>query len=666
MSLSYEVTNWENGKTVLKAEHLRKIEKGITDIIAENDAIYKDEDTRKSNEKQRQEEHSRKMNEASEVVSNIQKDYDSLQKIIIDENASANLQNQINQTNSQLEHKVNISSLDTKVWSMSNMGQDVKEAMTGGSVAVVEKDTILTENIVDKQVTRGKTTFYSISKEGNLISNEMNVYEYGYLYTSDGSKIYCDHLTCKLTLEDIDFINIPLKFNMTSHITFWDENSSFISGYIQGSLDNGISTEKLKNIPSNAKYVLFGYYSSRKYSSVIAKDSNYSQELETKYVDDSLVVTQENLDKNIKFSKDVLEEITIYPYGNLFDKTKLLKNKYYDTSGTLIGSQGNHTFECEIDVLKSYRFNFTSHITFWDENSSFISGYIQGSLDNGISTEKLKNIPSNAKYVRMLVYDSRVDNAVFSLDEVYRKDLKCVYYIPNFIASDENLNNKQNDNPLYGKKAIFFGDSWCAGNTSSPGGWASIIKSNNPSMTVINCGKHGADWGQFYSYWFNNTDNYNSLDNDADYVIIEAYTNGLYTDVSNLVSKPLGDIDSYTYYNSIPEIDKALGETYARDLERCLFSVVNRWNGKKIGLIFPYKSVAHLAENNAFRVFRDTVIKCANKYNIPIFDNFNGSNIQCWKQEYIDKYFFQSDGTHLNALGYSIITPPIENWMKTL
>ena len=104
MSLNYETTNWENGKTVLKAEHLRKIEKGITDIIAENDAIYTDEDTRKSNEKQRQEEHSRKMNEVSEVVSDIQKDYDSLQKIIIDENASANLQNQINQTNSQLEH----------------------------------------------------------------------------------------------------------------------------------------------------------------------------------------------------------------------------------------------------------------------------------------------------------------------------------------------------------------------------------------------------------------------------------------------------------------------------------------------------------------------------------------------------------------------------------
>lgn len=113
MALNYETTNWENGKTVLRAEHLRKIEKGITDIIAENDAIYKDEDTRKSNEKQRQEEHSRKMNEVSGVVNDIQKDYDSLQKIIIDENASANLQNQINSVNSQLEHKTK--EINTKI-----------------------------------------------------------------------------------------------------------------------------------------------------------------------------------------------------------------------------------------------------------------------------------------------------------------------------------------------------------------------------------------------------------------------------------------------------------------------------------------------------------------------------------------------------------------------
>ncbi|WP_277232460.1 BppU family phage baseplate upper protein, partial [Romboutsia timonensis] len=55
-----------------------------------------------------------------------------------------NIDNRFKEVNSQLEHKAN----QTHVWNMANMGQDVKEAMTGGSVAVVGKDTVLTENIV--------------------------------------------------------------------------------------------------------------------------------------------------------------------------------------------------------------------------------------------------------------------------------------------------------------------------------------------------------------------------------------------------------------------------------------------------------------------------------------------------------------------------------------
>ena len=39
-----------------------------------------------------------------------------------------------------------------EVFSMANMGQDVKEAMTGGSVAVIGENTVLNENIVDRQI----------------------------------------------------------------------------------------------------------------------------------------------------------------------------------------------------------------------------------------------------------------------------------------------------------------------------------------------------------------------------------------------------------------------------------------------------------------------------------------------------------------------------------
>ena len=565
---------------------------------------------------------------------------------------------------SQIKEKVNISTFNSKVWSMSNMGQDVKEAMTGGSVPVVGKDSILEENIVDRQVTRRKTSFYSVWQDGNLLSREINTKNFGYIYLSDGTISNGDAYTLKLTLEDIDFINIPLRFNFTSHITFWDESDTFISGYIQGSLDDGENTELLKNIPSNAKYVRMSLWLDRINNAIIAKDSIYHKDLKTKYLDDSLHILQDNLDPNLKFKKSSIEGIELYPFGNLVDKNKLIYGKWWNTSGES-KTTTDCTFEFEIDPTEQYRFNFTSHITYWDENYEFISGYIQGSLDNGINTGLLKNIPSNAKYVRMLLYASRVNDAIFALDSVYSRDLKCVYYMKNFIASDENLNNKQNKNPLYGKKAIFFGDSWCAGNTSQPGGWAGWIKANNPSMTITNCGRHGADWWQCYNAWFEDTNNYNSLPDDADYIIIEAYTNGLY-ELESELNKSLGIIDEFTYYNSIAEIESALGDTHARDLEKCLYSIVKRWNGKKIGLMFPYKSVDMLNENNAFRKFREQVFKCCRKYNIPVFDNFDGCNIPSWSSELRAKYYLKDDTVHLNKAGYDIICPPIENWIKTL
>ena len=107
MGINYNPSKWENGKTVIKASHFEKIEKGITDIINYNNSIYTDEDKRKENEIKREEEHNKKLEEIDSAVKDMQADYDSLQKVIIDENASANLQNQINNVNSQLEHKVN-------------------------------------------------------------------------------------------------------------------------------------------------------------------------------------------------------------------------------------------------------------------------------------------------------------------------------------------------------------------------------------------------------------------------------------------------------------------------------------------------------------------------------------------------------------------------------
>ena len=76
---------------------------------------------------------------------------------------------EVKELSSQLAHKANLNS----VFSMANMGQDVKEAMTGGSVAVVGKNTVLSDNIVDKQITPKKTSFIKLEDDENYKPYDM-------------------------------------------------------------------------------------------------------------------------------------------------------------------------------------------------------------------------------------------------------------------------------------------------------------------------------------------------------------------------------------------------------------------------------------------------------------------------------------------------------------
>ena len=54
-----------------------------------------------------------------------------------------------------------------EIFTMDNMGQDIREAMTGGSVAVVGRNSIFNENIVDNQISVNKTDFFEY---GNIMS----------------------------------------------------------------------------------------------------------------------------------------------------------------------------------------------------------------------------------------------------------------------------------------------------------------------------------------------------------------------------------------------------------------------------------------------------------------------------------------------------------------
>lgn len=149
-------------------------------------------------------------------ITPFREDYESLKKVIIDENASANLQNQINSFNSQLDDKAN----KTEVFSMANMGQDVKTAMTGGSVAVVGGEAV---------------NAYTLSREvlNDLYNvNKFMCYKGAYKYIgTDGSLANSSSI---FTTDNIIQFNvgdyITADFNIyLIKVAFYNQDGTFIS-----------------------------------------------------------------------------------------------------------------------------------------------------------------------------------------------------------------------------------------------------------------------------------------------------------------------------------------------------------------------------------------------------------------------------------------------------
>lgn len=155
---------------------------------------------------------------------------------------------QVEELSAQLETKANKNS----VFSMANMGQDVKEAMTGGSVAVVGRDTVLTENIVDNQVTIKKTNFISEKIISYNLFNKNTCIDGFYLDYGSGEKrensafSYSDFIDC----EPGNYVMNQGEFQ----ICYYDKSEIFKSGFLttngKFSIPDGISKFRVSIITS--------------------------------------------------------------------------------------------------------------------------------------------------------------------------------------------------------------------------------------------------------------------------------------------------------------------------------------------------------------------------------------------------------------------------------
>ena len=262
---------------------------------------------------------------------------------------SKKIKGAINELGSQIEEKAS----KNEIFTMANMGQDIKEAITGGSVAVVGKNTVLEENIVDGQVTKRKTSFYK--KTINLCDKDLFVQGKGIL--SNNGELYdnpdlsayeeyvpinCEYISYQpFTLDG----EMDLSNNVSVPVVFYTTDKAFIS-YID------IHPNQYIQVPSNAKYIKL------QLESIRLENGNFNvlpkKEITGIYLKPYEFEELSEINKELVKIKngDFIQDGSIEPrkttffniYKNLFDVNKIVVGAILKQNGILEASKSRYYY----------------------------------------------------------------------------------------------------------------------------------------------------------------------------------------------------------------------------------------------------------------------------------------------------------------------------------
>lgn len=225
------------------------------------------------------------------------------------------------------------------------------------------------------------------------------------------------------------------------------------------------------------------------------------------------------------------------------------------------------------------------------------------------------------------------------------------------------LSNEKADNPLYGKKVSFLGDSICAGSTESTrylGGYGKIIADRN-GMIYENVARGGATvTAETYSRTTGDPKPWlcrmvENMSADADYAIIEG---GLNDGWDETVKANIGSITQG--YNATLD-----DTTYYGAFESMLKQLVTKFQGKKIGYIAVPKIHSLFDSSQNVPNFYHIALECCAKWGVPVCD----LNVISPPVAYLSDLgaTYTADGTHPTYEGYlKYYCDPIEAWMRTL
>ena len=262
----------------------------------------------------------------------------------------------------QLETKAN----KNEIFTMANMGQDIKEAMTGGSVAVVGKNAILSENIVNEQVTNVKTNFIESGK--NKINKLMC--EDGYIYYDSKKRVnaqYC--VTEKIKVLPNTKYSVRSKAPSSAYgdfITFWN-NNDYLAVTYTNFITNGVTYGNSFTTPENCNCVIVSFLKTEKNTMQleIGDYTTYEDYIcyVNKYPINPIVNPIAVRDKTFKTIQEAVDyavnKDTIYIKSGTYKENVDCKSKYLNFIGegaasTILCSESNNYYNAPLHIAKGY------------------------------------------------------------------------------------------------------------------------------------------------------------------------------------------------------------------------------------------------------------------------------------------------------------------------
>jgi lysophospholipase L1-like esterase len=219
------------------------------------------------------------------------------------------------------------------------------------------------------------------------------------------------------------------------------------------------------------------------------------------------------------------------------------------------------------------------------------------------------------------------------------------------------------DNPLYGKIALFDGDSFCAAGTADGKGWAYLIGEAN-AMSYTNYGVAGATVADITGQEGHSgahciCKSIDTMAAEADYIVLEGGVND-YLLFSQYGFPLLGAV-STGYAATLDET------TFCGAMESLCKKALTKYVGKKILFIIAHKTTGSV--NATAQDWFNKQREILEKWNIPYVDLYKTAGICVQLSAQNSLFHDEGGGTywgHLTASGYIAVTPKIESKMKSI